>query len=160
MSSDVITEPTWNRLHVARRVRDIAKSMIRLSMLGRSIFPILCLPGPRAEEPANRLKVSEDVGDAIHVPAAKPYPRSAVSAGPHEGRIGIARHPCGLRGAGRGVPALPPSSRDPGPEGLPRPRGGGHVRRAGPDYVRRGTLPAGPGSWPPARGRRAGLVAG
>src|SRR6059036_2563416 len=77
MSSDVITEPTWNRLHVARRVRDIAKSMIRLSMLGRSIFPILVLPGPRVEEPANRLKVSEDVGDVIHAPAAKPYQRSS-----------------------------------------------------------------------------------
>src|SRR3970040_1456253 len=40
MSSDVMTQPTWKRLHVARRVSDIAKSMIRLSRLGRSIFPI------------------------------------------------------------------------------------------------------------------------
>src|SRR5688572_18557525 len=44
MSTDVMTQPTWNRLHVARRVRDMAKSMIRLSRLGRSIFPISALP--------------------------------------------------------------------------------------------------------------------
>src|SRR3989475_2783676 len=74
MSSDVITEPTWNRLHVARRVRDIAKSMIRLSMLGRSIFPILCLPDPGVEEPAIRLKVSEGPADVNRRPPPKPYP--------------------------------------------------------------------------------------
>src|SRR5438552_3827964 len=45
MSSDVITHPTWNRLHFARRVRDIAKSMTRLSRLGRSIVPMV---GPQA----------------------------------------------------------------------------------------------------------------
>src|SRR5438552_18912043 len=39
MSSEVMTHENWARLQVARRVRDIAKSMIRLSTLGRSIFP-------------------------------------------------------------------------------------------------------------------------
>src|SRR3989442_15307411 len=73
MSSRVITEPAWNPLHVARRVRDIAKSMIRLSMLGRSIFPILCLPDPGVEEPAIRLKVSEDLTDVNRRLPAKPY---------------------------------------------------------------------------------------
>src|SRR3990170_2108422 len=41
MSSEVMTQENCARLQVARRVRDIAKSMIRLSMLGRSIFPML-----------------------------------------------------------------------------------------------------------------------
>src|SRR2546427_12306317 len=59
MSSDVITQPTWNRLHVARRVRDIAKSMTKLSRLGRSIFPMTSHRGPGVEEPAVGLKVSE-----------------------------------------------------------------------------------------------------
>src|SRR5213594_774909 len=59
MSSEVITHENCARLHVARRVRDIAKSMIRLSTLGRSIFPILVLPEPGLEEPAIRLKASE-----------------------------------------------------------------------------------------------------
>src|SRR5205809_2224759 len=40
ISSEVTTHENWARLHVARRVRDIAKSMIRLSRLGRSIFPM------------------------------------------------------------------------------------------------------------------------
>src|SRR6266511_3723698 len=78
MSSDVITEPTWKRLHVARRVRDIAKSMIRLSTLGRSIFPILVLPEPGLEEPAIRLKVSEGFADADPQTLTKPYPASSA----------------------------------------------------------------------------------
>src|SRR2546422_188263 len=81
MSSDVITHPTWNRMHVARRVRDIAKSMIRLSTLGRSIFPILASRLPGAEEPAIRLKVSEDVFDARPDLPTKPYPASSAMAG-------------------------------------------------------------------------------
>jgi len=39
MSFDVMTHENCARLHVARRVKDIAKSMIKLSMLGRSIVP-------------------------------------------------------------------------------------------------------------------------
>jgi len=35
-----MTHPTWKRLHVALLVSDMVKSMIRLSRLGRSIFPI------------------------------------------------------------------------------------------------------------------------
>src|SRR5436190_10599411 len=146
MSSDVIPEPTWNRLHAARRVRDIAKSMIRLSMLGRSIFPILLSPGPEVEEPTNRLKVSEEVGDALHIPATKPYPRFLVFAGAHEGRCRAPRRARGLRRAGRGVPALPTSPRSTRPERVSTRRGGGHGRRAGPDHVGRGALP--PGSSP------------
>src|SRR3989442_11791121 len=60
MSSDVMTHPTWNRLQVARRVSDIAKSMTRLSRLGRSIFPMSAHRGLGVEEPAVVLKVSED----------------------------------------------------------------------------------------------------
>src|SRR6266852_2887537 len=143
MSSDVITEPTWNRLHVARRVRDIAKSMMRLSMLGRSIFPIRCLPGPRVEEPANRLKVSEDLADVNRRLPCKTLSDPAM-AGANEVGIEVRGGTCRLRGAGRRVPARPPSPRDTRPEGLPRPRGGGYVRGAGPDNVRRGALPEGP----------------
>src|SRR5881397_3032779 len=86
MSSDVTTQPTWNRLHVARRVSDIAKSMIRLSMLGRSIFPIVVLPGPGVEEPAVRLKVSAGWPARIRSPSAKAYPRSPAMAGEDEVR--------------------------------------------------------------------------
>src|SRR2546427_2950606 len=158
MSSDVIREPTWNRLHVARRVRDIAKSMIRLSMLGRSIFPILCLPDPGVEEPAIRLKVSEDVGNALHIPATKPYPRFLVFAGAHEGRCRASRRVRGLRTAGRGVPALPPSPRDPRSEGVSRGRGGGPGWRPGPAQVRGGALPPGSSPGPPPGKRRKGPV--
>src|SRR5947209_14988072 len=56
MSSDVITQPTWNRLHVARRVRDIAKSMTRLSRLGRSIFPMNATVDRESRNPRSGLR--------------------------------------------------------------------------------------------------------
>src|SRR5947199_9685976 len=103
MSSDVITHPTWSRLHVARRVRDIAKSMIGLSMLGRSIFPIRCLPG--AEEPAIHLKVSEDINDGIA--ASRKALSGSAMAGGNESGIEIRGGASSLRGAGRRLPTLP-----------------------------------------------------
>src|SRR5207302_10220497 len=52
MSSEVMTHPTWKRLHVALLVSDMVKSMIRLSRLGRSIFPINWPPGRKRRNPA------------------------------------------------------------------------------------------------------------
>src|SRR5712691_553039 len=52
MSFDVITQENWARLHVARRVSDIAKSMMRLSTLGRSIVPTE-VPSEREKKPAD-----------------------------------------------------------------------------------------------------------
>src|SRR3989441_11663060 len=75
MSSEVMTHENWARLHVARRVSDIAKSMIKLSRLGRSIFPTPSHPGPGGEEPAARLKVSGS-SRPLHPAPAKAYPRN------------------------------------------------------------------------------------
>src|SRR6267378_4152020 len=52
MSFDVITQENWARLQVARRVSDIAKSMMRLSTLGRSIVPTE-VPSEREKNPAD-----------------------------------------------------------------------------------------------------------
>jgi hypothetical protein len=41
MSADAMTHENCARLHVARRVSDIAKSMMRDSTLGLSILPIV-----------------------------------------------------------------------------------------------------------------------
>src|SRR3989304_2171038 len=59
MSSDVITHENWARLQVARLVSDIAKSMMRLSMLGRSIVPNFAPPWLPAEVASAPLKASE-----------------------------------------------------------------------------------------------------
>src|SRR5437879_3043796 len=56
MSSEVMTHPTWKRLHVALFVSDMVKSMIRLSRLGRSIFPINWPPGRERRNPALALR--------------------------------------------------------------------------------------------------------
>src|SRR5213076_2684284 len=56
MSSEVMTHPTWKRLHVALLVSDMVKSMIRLSRLGRSIFPINWPPGRERRNPAVALR--------------------------------------------------------------------------------------------------------
>src|SRR5436189_1272258 len=56
MSSEVMTHPTWKRLHVALLVSDMVKSMIRLSRLGRSIFPINWPPGRERRNPALALR--------------------------------------------------------------------------------------------------------
>src|SRR5947208_1531139 len=56
MSSEVMTHPTWKRLHVALLVSDMVKSMIRLSRLGRSIFPINWPPGRKRRNPALALR--------------------------------------------------------------------------------------------------------
>src|SRR3989442_10893742 len=105
MSADVITQPTWNRLHVARRVRDIAKSMTRLSRLGRSIFPMNAHRGPGVEEPAVGLKVSEPPQSLIRGP-----PRAASDD------CASARHRCYLciSRSGLGLPPLPSSPRSAG----------------------------------------------
>src|SRR2546428_3908786 len=127
MSSDVITQPTWNRLHVARRVRDIAKSMTRLSRLGRSIFPMTSHRAPGVEEPAVGLKVSEPPQSLIRGP-----PR-AVSDD-----CASARHRCYLciSRSGLGLPALPSSPRSAGARPGTCAGGGRHGGRAGPRVVR------------------------
>src|SRR5439155_22116242 len=56
MSSEVMTHPTWKRLHVALLVSDMVKSMIRLSRLGRSIFLINWPPGRKWRNPALALR--------------------------------------------------------------------------------------------------------
>src|SRR6266571_9172414 len=83
MSSEVITHPTWNRLHVARRVRDIAKSMTRLSRLGRSTFPMIVHRRlRRGVQPSLRLKVWETLlPRSVHRPPAKPYLAFVAMAG-------------------------------------------------------------------------------
>src|SRR3989442_8301731 len=80
MSSEVMTHETWARLHVARRVSDIAKSMIKLSRLGRSIFPTPSHPLRGGEELAARLKVSE--ASCVRTRTAKAYPRNLGCARP------------------------------------------------------------------------------
>src|SRR5207249_9271573 len=73
MSSEVMTHPTWKRLHVALLVSDMVKSMIRLSRLGRSIFPINWPPGRERRNPALALRFRSMAGADSHV--AKYYPR-------------------------------------------------------------------------------------
>src|SRR6266511_3491088 len=128
MSSDVTTQPTWNRLHVARRVRDIAKSMIRLSTLGRSIFPIRVLPGPGVEEPAVRFKVSEDLRETDSRGSRKALSRDADDGGGHDAGPRCRWRTAPLAPAGRRVPARPPSPCDPRGPARARPGGGGYVR--------------------------------
>src|SRR5436309_8907997 len=105
MSSDVITQPTWNRLHVARRVRDIAKSMTKLSRLGRSIFPMTSHRGPGVEEPAVGLKVSEPPQSLIR------GPRRAAS---DDCASACARCNTRISRSGLGLPAVSSSSREAG----------------------------------------------
>src|SRR2546428_410480 len=78
MSSEVMTHENWARLHVARRVSDIAKSMIKLSRLGRSIFPTPSHPGPGGEDPAARLKVPGTCRP-LHPSPARAYPKNLKS---------------------------------------------------------------------------------
>src|SRR3989454_6245066 len=126
MSSDVITQPTWNRLQVARRVRDIAKSMTRLSRLGRSIFPMNAHRGPGVEEPAVGLKVSEPPQSLIRGP-----PRATSDD------CASARHRCYLciSRSGLGLPALPSSPRSAGARLGTCPGGGRHGGGASPRGV-------------------------
>src|SRR5947208_17018933 len=72
MSSEVMTHPTWKRLHVALLVSDMVKSMIRLSRLGRSIFPINWPPGRERRNPALALRFRSMAGADSDV--AKYYP--------------------------------------------------------------------------------------
>src|SRR2546430_8147698 len=67
MSSEVMTHPTWKRLHVALLVSDMVKSMIRLSRLGRSIFPINWPPGRERRNPALALRFRSMAGADSHV---------------------------------------------------------------------------------------------
>src|SRR3989475_6386140 len=87
MSSEVMTHENWARLHVARRVSDIAKSMIKLSRLGRSIFPTPSHPLRGGEELAARLKVSE--GSCVRTRTAKAYPRNLGCAPPMNPRATV-----------------------------------------------------------------------
>src|SRR2546428_8199477 len=87
MSSEVMTHETWARLHVARRVSDIAKSMIKLSRLGRSIFPTPSHPLRGGEELAARLKVSE--ASCVRTRTAKAYPRNLGCARPMNPRATV-----------------------------------------------------------------------
>src|SRR5207247_6203360 len=87
MSSEVMTHENWARLHVARRVSDIAKSMIKLSRLGRSIFPTPSHPLRGGEELAARLKVSE--ASCVRTRTAKAYPRNLECARPMNPRATV-----------------------------------------------------------------------
>src|SRR3989475_805989 len=87
MSSEVMTHENWARLHVARRVSDIAKSMIKLSRLGRSIFPTPSHPLRGGEELAARLKVSE--ASCVRTRTAKAYPRNLGCARPMNPRATV-----------------------------------------------------------------------
>src|SRR3989441_10229548 len=148
MSADVITQPTWNRLQVARRVRDIAKSMTRLSRLGRSIFPMNAHRGPGVEEPAVGLKVSEPPQSLIRGP-----PRAASDD------CASARHRCYLciSRSGLGLPPLPSSPRSAGARLGTCPGGGRHGGGTGPGVVGGGKLVwgAGPRPLPGGGGERA-----
>src|SRR5881397_1544816 len=134
MSSDVITQPTWNRLHVARRVRDIAKSMTKLSRLGRSIFPMTSHRGPGVEEPAVGLKVSEPPQSLIR------GPRRAAS---DDGASACPRCNTRISGSGLGLPALPSSPRQAGAGLETCPGGGRHGGRPSPAVVGRANLVVG-----------------
>src|SRR2546426_5381736 len=140
MSSDVITQPTWNRLHVARPVRDIAKSMTRLSRLGRSIFPMNAHRGPGVEEPAVGLKVSEPPQSLIRGP-----PRAASDD------CASARHRCYLciSRSGLGLPPLPSSPRSAGARLGTCPGGGRHGGGPSPAVVGPANIVFGPGPRPP-----------
>src|SRR3989475_7069373 len=87
MSSEVMTHENWARLHVARRVSDIAKSMIKLSRLGRSIFPTPSHPLRGGEELAARLKVWE--APCVRTRTAKAYPRNLGCARPMNPRATV-----------------------------------------------------------------------
>src|SRR2546430_12295950 len=87
MSSEVMTHENWARLHVARRVSDIAKSMIKLSRLGRSILPTPSHPLRGGEELAARLKVSE--ASCVRTRTAKAYPRNLGCARPMNPRATV-----------------------------------------------------------------------
>src|SRR5713226_27827 len=109
MSSDVITQPTWNRLQVARRVSDMAKSMIRLSRLGLSIFP-MSDPRAEAEEPAARLKVSEKAKKSFRPAGAKPIHACLVQEVTH-GIENVGGAHSDFAGPNRGLSAHASSSR-------------------------------------------------
>src|SRR5919198_1099014 len=92
MSSEVMTQENWARLQVARRVKDIAKSMMRPSMLGRSIVPMGTLLG--REELSARLKVSEPsprrrAASAKAYPGFPVMPAFVVSKSPSEDAIQV-----------------------------------------------------------------------
>src|SRR2546425_8177155 len=150
MSSDVITQPTWNRLHVARRVRDIAKSMTRLSRLGRSIFPMSSHRAPGVEEPAVGLKVSEPPQSLIRGPL-----------GAASDDCASARHRCYLciSRSGLGLPALASSPRSAGARLGTCPGGGRHGGGTGPRGVGRAKIVVGAGPRPLPGGRRESALA-
>src|SRR3989475_5682671 len=151
MSSDVITQAHWNSLHVARRVRDIAKSMTRLSRLGRSIFPMTSHRGRGVEEPAVGLKVSEPPQSLIRGP-----PRATSDD------CASARHRCYLciSRSGLGLPALPSSPRSAGARLGTCPGGGRHGGGTGPGVVGGAKIVLGTDPRPPPGGRRESAGAG
>src|SRR3989449_2752843 len=87
MSSEVMTHENWARLHVAARVSDNAKSLIKLERLGRSIFPTPSHPLRGGEELAARLKVSE--ASCVRTRTAKAYPRNLGCARPMNPRATV-----------------------------------------------------------------------
>src|SRR5881628_332906 len=129
MSSEVMTHENWARLHVARRVSDIAKSMIKLSRLGRSIFPTPSHPLRGGEELAARLKVSE--ASCVRTRTAKAYPRNLGCARPMNPRATL------------GLPAVSSSPRQAGIGLGPCPGSGRHGGRPSPGVVGRANLVVG-----------------
>src|SRR6266571_2854270 len=163
MSSDAITHPTWNRLHVARRVRDIAKSMMRLSRLGRSTFPMIVHRRLRRRglQPSLRLKVWETVRPrSVHRPPAKTLSRSCRDGGRNEIEGGVRRRPRSLAGASCRFPLVPPSPGEAGAGRRPCAGGGGHGGSPSPAHVRGADLVVGPDARTPARGHREGALGG
>src|SRR3989454_8430525 len=159
MSSEVMTHENWARLHVARRVSDIAKSMIKLSRLGRSIFPTPSHPLP------GEAKNSPLVLRFRRPPASAPAPQRLIRetwGAPISNEPPSNRDRCSTRipRAGLGFPALPSSPRQAGTGLGPCPGGGRHGGRPSPGVVRRANIVVGADPWPLRGGRRERSVAG
>src|SRR2546428_9856821 len=159
MSSEVTTQENWARLHVARRVRDIAKSMIRLSKLGRSIFPMTCRPRLEVEEPAVGLKVSEKLPQNEHT-SEKPYLRNEECGGSDDFSSASDRCSPHIRRTNRGLPALPSSPHQACSGFGTHPSGGRHGWCPSPIAIRRADLVMGTDPKGSRNRRRQRVVAG
>src|SRR6266540_7014926 len=158
MSSDVMTQENWARLHVARRVKDIAKSMMRLSRLGRSTFPMVSTGGWEACNPRSGLRFRRlRGGGTVRIPpSAKPYPALVAIAGGDEIEGHAHRRIRTLAGAGCRVPIVPTSLGETCAEIRPVAGRRRHGGRAGASSVRRADLPVGSDPGLAARRRQCG----
>src|SRR3989442_1530808 len=130
MSPDVTTHENCARLQVARRVKDIAKAIIRLSRLGRSIF---VMPFPQLANSRNSwfgLRVRRTcVNPGTSIPCDALF-NASFDTTQREADTSFPRCRVRLLGTDCGLPSLPSSPPGagagvgPGPAGVSDRRGG------------------------------------